>query len=83
MKIMTENLFSVIGGWVFCRGFVATITSEVRFKLNDVMAYSNAGNGRTIVLLTGACQEVYVNIPVEQFDELMGVSLNIDNREEV
>jgi hypothetical protein len=72
---------SVIGGWVFCRGFVATTTSDVRFKINDVMAYSNAGNGRTIVLLTGACQEVYVNIPVEQFDELMGLSVNNDNME--
>lgn len=80
---MTNNLFSVIGGWVFCRGFVATTTSDVRFKINDVLAYSNAGNGRTLVLLTGACQELYVNIPIEQFDELMGDSLNIDNRKGV
>jgi len=68
---------------VFCRGFVATTTSDVRFKINDVLAYSNAGNGRTLVLLTGACQELYVNIPIEQFDELMGDSLNIDNRKGV
>jgi hypothetical protein len=74
---------SVISGWVFCRGFVATTTSEVRFKINDVMAYSNAGNGRTLLLLKGACQELYVNIPIEQFDELMGVSVNIDNKEGV
>jgi hypothetical protein len=47
------------------------------------MAYSNAGNGRTLLLLMGACQEVYVNIHIEQFDELMGVSLNIDTREGV
>ena len=73
--------FSVINGWVFCRGFVATTTSDVRFRRNDVMAYSNAGNGRTIVLLTGACQEVYVNIPLQQFDELMGLSVNNDNME--
>jgi len=69
-----NNSFSVIGGWVFCRGLVAATTSDVRFRLNDVIAYSNAGNGRTLVLLTGACQEVYANIPLEQFDELMGNS---------
>ena len=68
---------------MFCRGFVATTTSDVRFKINNVLAYSNAGNGRTLVLLTGACQELYVNIPLEQFDELMGVSVNNDNKEGV
>ena len=80
---MTNNLFSVIGGWVFCRGFVATTTSDVRFKLNDVISYSNAGNGRTLVLLTGACQGLYVNIYLAQFDELMGIPVNNDNKEGV